>query len=179
MADDVKLTGDEPVGAKSHKEEHGLDELYREVIFEHYRRPHNKHPIADAQIVTKGNNPVCGDRVTVYAKVSPDGRIEDIGFDGKGCAICIASSSLMTEAVRGKTLAEAGQISDHFKAMMRNEVPFEAPGDLPDMEALEGVRKFSVRVKCATLSWTTLKNGIVEYQAGHGDSETEERCDVP
>lgn len=176
---DVKLTGDEPVGAKSHKEEHGLDELYREVLFEHYRRPHNKHPIADAQIVTKGNNPVCGDRVTVYAKIGPEGRIDDIGFDGKGCVICIASSSLMTEAVRGKTLKEAGQISDHFKAMMRNEVPFEAPGDLPDMEALEGVRKFSVRVKCATLSWTTLKNGIVEYQAGHGESETEERCDIP
>ena len=75
MTEDIKLTGDEPVGAKSHKEEHGLDELYREVIFEHYRRPHNKHAIADAQIVTKGNNPVCGDRVTVYAKVSPDGRI--------------------------------------------------------------------------------------------------------
>jgi len=175
--DAPKPSGDEPIGAKSHKEEHGLEELYRDVIFEHYRRPHNKHPIVDAQIITKGNNPVCGDRVTVYAKIE-NGRISDVGFDGKGCAICIASSSLMTEAVQGKTLDEAGKISDHFKAMMRNEVPFETPAELPDMEALEGVRKFSVRVKCATLSWTTLKNGIVEYQAGHGTSELEERCDI-
>lgn len=179
MVSDKKFGGDdEPIGAKSHQEEHGLDSLYRDVIFEHYRRPHNKHAIDAAQIVTKGNNPVCGDRVTVYAKVGADGKLEDVGFDGKGCAICIASSSMMTEAVKGKTLDEAGKISDHFKAMMRNEVPFEVPAELPDMEALEGVRKFSVRVKCATLSWTTLKNGIVEYQAGKNGGETEERCDI-
>src|SRR4029077_6006149 len=120
--------------------------LYRDVIFEHYRRPHNKGVIDGAQIVTKGNNPVCGDRVTIYGKVR-DGKLEDVRFDGKGCAICIASSSMMTEAVRGKSLEEAGKVSDHFKAMMRNEVPFEVPADIPDMEALEGVRKFSVRVK--------------------------------
>ncbi len=178
MNDEKRLTGDEPEGAKSHNEEHGLEDLYRQVLFEHYRRPHNKRAIEGAQIVTRGNNPVCGDRVTVYAKVGPDGRIEDIGFDGKACVICIASSSMMTQAVKGKTLEEAGRISDHFKAMMRNEVPFETPADLPDMEALEGVRKFSVRVKCATLSWTTLKNGIVEYQAGHGESETSESCEI-
>ena len=178
MADDIKLTGDEPEGAKSHHEENNLDDLYRQVLFEHFRRPHTKHAIEGAQIVTKGNNPVCGDRVTVYAKVGADGRIEDVGFDGKACVICIASSSMMTQAVKGKTLAEAGRISDHFKAMIRNEVPFEVPPELPDMEALEGVRKFSARVKCATLSWTTLKNGIVEYQAGQCGGETVERCDV-
>ena len=149
----------------SHSEEATLDALYRDVIFEHYRRPHNKGPVDDAQIVTKGNNPVCGDRVTVYGKIGPDGRLEHVGFDGKGCAICMACSSMMTEAVRGKTLEEAEAISDKFKKMMRNEEPFEAPAEVPDMEALEGVRKFSVRVKCATLAWTTLRNGIVEYNA--------------
>ncbi|HLX61372.1 MAG TPA: SUF system NifU family Fe-S cluster assembly protein [Planctomycetota bacterium] len=188
MANDKKFGDDEPEaddperdeseGKKDHNEEDGLNSLYRDVIFEHYRRPHNKRAIDGAQIVTKGNNPVCGDRVTVYAKVGADGKIHDVGFDGKGCAICIASSSLMTEAVKGKSLEEAGKISDHFKAMMRNEAPFEVPSDLPDMEALEGVRKFSVRVKCATLSWTTLKNGIVEYQAGKHGGEHEERCDI-
>jgi nitrogen fixation protein NifU and related proteins len=112
----------------------------------------------------------------VYGKVDAEGKLENVTFDGKGCAICIASSSLMTEAVRGKSLEEAGKISDHFKAMMRNEAPFEVPSDLPDMEALEGVRKFSVRVKCATLAWTTLKNGIIEYKAGRGESSIDESC---
>jgi len=172
---DQKFGGNDVVGAKTHQEEHGLDSLYRDVIFEHYRRPHNKGAIDGAQIVTKGNNPVCGDRVTIYGKVV-DGRLEHVHFDGKGCAICMASSSMMTEAVKGKSLDEAGKISDHFKAMMRNEAPFEVPPDVPDLEALEGVRKFSVRVKCATLAWTTLKNGIVEYLAGNGNSETQESC---
>ncbi len=177
MADEAKkFGGDEVPGAKTHHEEQGLDALYRDVIFEHYRRPHNKGEIAGAQIVTKGTNPVCGDRVTIYGKVGADGKLEQIGFDGKGCAICIASSSLMTESVRGKTLTEAGEVAEHFKAMMRNEVPFEVPPDVPDLEALEGVRKFSVRVKCATLAWTTLKNGIIEYQAGRGESSHEESC---
>lgn len=169
---------DEPQGPKDHHEEEGLDSLYRDVVFEHYRRPHHKYAIADAQIVTKGNNPVCGDRVTVYGKVGADGKLEDVSFDGKGCAICMASSSLMTQAMIGKSLAEAGAISDHFKAMMRSEVPFEPPKHVPDLEALEGVRKFSVRIKCATLAWTTLKNGILEYQAGRGESSTEEHCDL-
>jgi len=166
-------------GTRTHHEEQALDQLYRDVIFEHYRRPHNKGPVEGAQIVTKGNNPVCGDRVTVYGRLGADGKLERVGFDGKGCAICIASCSLMTEAVRGKTLDEAGKASDHFKAMMRNEAPFEVPEELPDLEALEGVRKFSVRVKCATLPWTALKNGILEYQAGRGQATTTESCALP
>lgn len=177
LADSGKFGGgDEVIGAKTHHEEQGLDQLYRDVIFEHYRRPHNKGAVEGAQIVTKGNNPVCGDRVTIYGKVGADGKLEHVGFDGKGCAICIASSSMMTEAVRGKSLDEAGAISDKFKAMMRSEAPFEVLENLHDMEALEGVRKFSVRVKCATLAWTTLKNGILEYKAGRGESSIDESC---
>lgn len=168
---------DEVPGTRTHQEEASLDQLYRDVIFEHYRRPHNKGALDGAEIVTKGNNPVCGDRVTVYGKIK-DGRLDDVKFEGKACAICMASSSMMTEAVKGKTLAEAGAVADNFKSMMRNEVPFEALPEVPDIEALEGVRKFSVRVKCATLAWTTLKNGIVEYQAGKqgGETCTEESC---
>ncbi len=152
---------------ETHNEERNLDQLYREVLFEHYRRPHNKGEIAGAEIVTKGNNPLCGDRVTVYGKLDADGaKLERVGFDGKACAICMASSSMMTELMRGKTLAEAAALSDHIKKMMRNESAFVVPPELPDFEALEGVKKFPVRVKCATLAWTTLKNGVLAYQAG-------------
>ena len=176
MADSGKFGGDEVAGAKEHHEESTLDELYQAVIMELSRRPHNKGNIPDAQIVTKGNNPICGDRVIVYGKVSPEGTLEHVTFEGKACSICTASSSMMTDMMRGKTLDEAGMISDHFKAMMRNEVPFEVPEELPDMEALEGVRKFAIRVKCATLAWTTLKNGILEYKAGRGESSIDESC---
>lgn len=163
----------------SHDEEKNLDQLYRDVLFEHYRRPHHKGELAGAEIVTKGNNPVCGDKVTVYGKLDAKGeRLEHVHFDGKGCAICIASSSMMTEAMRGKTLAEASAESDRFKAMMRNETPFSVPPEVPDIEALEGVKKFPVRVKCATLAWTTLKNGILAYQAGKSNAQTIEACET-
>jgi nitrogen fixation protein NifU and related proteins len=160
---------DDPKGVKSHHEEQGMDQLYREVIFEHYRRPRNKGVLPDAEIVTKGNNPLCGDCVTVYGKIGPGGVLERVAFDCKACAICTASTSMMTEAVKGKTLQEVGKITDHFKAMMRKELPFQAPENLEDIEALEGVRNYSARVKCATLAWTTLKNGIIEYQGGKKD----------
>lgn len=166
---------DEPLGTKSHHEEQGLDNLYRDVIFEHYRRPQNRGVLDAAQIVTKGNNPVCGDRVTIYGTVE-NGVLTDVRFEGKACAICMASTSMMTQLCKGKTLDVAGQHCDHFKAMIRNEAPFEVPPEVPDLEALEGVRKFSARVKCATLGWTTLKNGIVEYQAGKGSSSIDDSC---
>mgnify|MGYP001619353014 FL=1 len=159
--------------AQGHNEEKNLDQLYRDVLFEHYRRPHHKGELAGAEIVTKGNNPLCGDKVTVFGKLDAKGeRLEHVCFDGKGCAICIASSSMMTEVMTGKTLAEASLLSDRVKAMLRNEAPFEVPPELPDFEALEGVKKFPVRVKCATLAWTTLKNGILAYQAGKLECET-------
>lgn len=176
MTESGKFGGDEVDGAKTHHEEEGLDELYKAVIMELSKRPHNKGALAGAQIITKGNNPVCGDRVTVYAQVTDDGKLERVMFEGKACAICTASSSMMTDLVSGKSLAEAGKVADHFKAMMRNEAPFEVPAELPDLEALEGVRKFSARVKCATLAWTTLKNGILEYQAGRGESSIDDSC---
>jgi len=161
---------------EGHEEEQNLDALYRDVLFEHYRNPHNKGELPDAEIVTKGNNPVCGDKVTVFGKLDEAGRLEQVNFDGKGCAICMASSSMMTEAVRGRSLDEASAMSDKFKQMMRDEVPFEVPDDVPDLEALVGVKKFPVRVKCATLAWTALRNGIVAYRAGQPGSETAESC---
>ena len=145
-----------------HTEESGLDALYRDVLFEHYRHPHNKGALATCEIVTKGNNPVCGDKVTIYGKLAADGKtLEKVFFEGKACAICTASTSMMTDVMTGKTLEDAEAWADKFKGMMRDEVAFETPETVPDMEALEGVKKFPVRVKCATLGWTTLKNGIL------------------
>jgi nitrogen fixation NifU-like protein len=161
-----------------HSEEQNLDSLYRDVLFEHYRHPHNKGELAGAEIVTKGNNPVCGDKVVVYGKLNAAGKLDRVCFDGKGCAICMASSSMMTDAVRGKSLEEASALTDRFKQMMRDEAPFEVPDEVPDLEALAGVKKFPVRVKCATLAWTTLRNGIVAYQAGQKASDTSESCET-
>src|SRR5437763_12885405 len=104
MTDSGKFGGDDvPEGTKNHREEDSLDELYKAVIMELAKRPHNKGALSDAQIVTKGNNPVCGDRVTVYGHVGKDGKLERVTFEGKACAICTASSSMMTDAVSGKT----------------------------------------------------------------------------
>lgn len=161
-----------------HDEEQNLDSLYRDVLFEHYRHPHNKGGLEGAEIVTKGNNPVCGDKVIIYGKLDDTGKLGRVCFDGKGCAICMASSSMMTEAVRGKSLDEASELTDRFKQMMRDEIPFEVPEDVPDLEALVGVKKFPVRVKCATLAWTTLRNGILSYRAGQKPGETSEACET-
>jgi len=176
LAEPGKFGGDEVPGAKSHQEENALDELYQAVIMELSRRPHNKGMLDQPQISSKGFNPTCGDRVSIFATLNHNGILQRVTFEGKACAICTASSSLMTDVMQGKSLDEAGAIADRFKAMMRSEIPFEVFTGLPDMEALEGVRKFSVRIKCATLAWTTLKNGILEYKAGRGESSIDDSC---
>jgi nitrogen fixation NifU-like protein len=155
-----------------HDEERHLDSLYRDVLFDHYRRPHNRGPLEGAQIVTRGNNPICGDRITVYGKLDGHDCMEQVSFEGRACAICTASASMMTEAVRGKPLDAAGDLARQFKEMMRGERPFQAPPEVPDLEALSGVMKFPVRIKCATLPWTTLANGILAYRAGRQAGET-------
>ncbi len=144
--------------------EQGLDALYRDVILDHYRRPRNCGPLKGANFVASGHNPVCGDRITVYGKVDPQGRFELVSFEGKSCAICTASSSMMTQVLPGKSLSDADHLAQEFKSMMRSETAFEAPQELPDLEALEGVRKFPARIKCATLCWTTLHAGILGWK---------------
>jgi len=157
---------------QTHNEEQSLEALYRDVLFEHYRHPRNRGRIADAQIVAHGDNPLCGDCVTIYGKLDGGGCFEKVSFDGKGCAICTASSSMMTQAMPGKSLEEAERLAGRFRQMLRDEVPFEAPPEAPDLEALAGVKKFPVRVKCATLAWTTLKNAILAFRAGKQAGET-------
>lgn len=139
-----------------------LDELYREVILDHYSHPRNRGVADPADVIREGANPLCGDELRVSLRVR-DGIVEEIRSEGKGCSISQASASMMTELVKGKRVDEAARVIAAFKAMMHGEAP---PEDvLGDLEALQGVRKFPVRVKCATLSWVTLEMALEELRS--------------
>ncbi|HPA95610.1 MAG TPA: SUF system NifU family Fe-S cluster assembly protein [Thermoanaerobaculia bacterium] len=140
----------------------GLSDLYQEVILDHYRRPRNFGLPPEAERQADGHNPLCGDRVRVAVHLD-GGRIAAIGFEGSGCAISTASASLMTEAVRGRTLDEVHALFQRFHDLVT--LPAGEPGAAPDgslgkLEALAGVREFPMRVKCATLAWHTLEAAL-------------------
>jgi nitrogen fixation NifU-like protein len=155
----------------------GLEDLYREIILDHYRNPRNRGELDTPPAHrTEGFNPLCGDEVVVYVDVDDDGLITDIRIGGQGCSISQSSASMMSAAVKGKAIDEARELTRAFKAMMsihENELGGEAdePVELPegvslgDLEALRGVVKFPVRIKCATLSWNTLAEGLDEASA--------------
>ena len=135
----------------------GLAELYQEVILDHNRRPRNFRPIAGATC-QEGYNPLCGDRLKVYVTVADD-RIADIAFEGSGCAISKASASLMTEALKGRTLDEARALFDTFQGMVTSPLGSELPA-VGKLAALAGVREFPARVKCASLAWHTVRAAL-------------------
>lgn len=141
-----------------------LDELYREIILDHYRSPRNRGSLEQPTATGEGDNPLCGDEVRVDLDIR-DGRVFDVRFEANGCSISQASASMMTEAVKGLSLEEVESLFETFKGMMygAGEVDVEALGDL---EALQGVRKFPVRVKCATLAWNTLQEALEEFRKG-------------
>lgn len=132
-----------------------LNDLYREVIFDHNRNPRHCGELPDANRRAEGFNPLCGDRLTLYLKVDDEGIIRDVGFQGSGCAISVASTSLMSEALVGKTEAEAEALFTRFHNVMMGEAG-EQPGGLGKLEALSGVKAFPSRIKCATLAWHAL-----------------------
>lgn len=134
-----------------------LSELYQEVILDHNRRPRNFRPIAGAACL-EGYNPLCGDRLKVYVAVA-DGRIADLSFEGSGCAISKASASLMTEALKGRTVDEARAAFDAFQGMVTSPLGTAVP-DLGKLTALAGVREFPTRVKCASLAWHTVRAAL-------------------
>ncbi|MGH6626109.1 MAG: Fe-S cluster assembly sulfur transfer protein SufU [Burkholderiaceae bacterium] len=136
-----------------------LRDLYQEVIVDHYRHPHNFGPLAGANRHAEGFNPLCGDRLTLALRVV-DGVIEDARFEGSGCAISTASASLMTDALKGKTEAQAEALFAGFHALVTGADG--APVPLGKLEVLAGVREFPVRVKCATLAWHTLRAALNE-----------------
>jgi nitrogen fixation NifU-like protein len=134
-----------------------LQDLYQEVILDHNKRPRNFRAMDNAR-QAEGFNPLCGDRVTIYLRVE-DGRIADASFQGQGCAISKASASLMTEIVKGKTLAEAETLFERFHAMITRS-PDEPVDELGKLSVLAGVRQFPARVKCASLPWHTLRSAV-------------------
>ena len=136
-----------------------LRDLYQEVIFDHNRQPRNFGRLEGATHKAEGFNPLRGDQLTLYLRVGDDGRIEEVAFEGKGCAISTASASLLTEAVKGRTLEEAERLFRGFHGMIMDE-PAAEPVELGKLEVLAGVKEFPTRVKCATLAWHTLHAAI-------------------
>jgi nitrogen fixation NifU-like protein len=146
-----------------------LHDLYQEILLDHYKRPRNFGPLLGADGDAEGHNPLCGDRVHVHVKLDGD-RLGEVRFEGSGCAISTASASMMTEAVRGKTRAEAAALYERF----HDVVTGAAAGDdevLGELAALSGVREFPMRVKCATLAWHTLRAAL-EGGAARVSTET-------
>ncbi len=140
-----------------------LDDLYRELILDHYRNPHNKGTLIAPTCKTEGYNPVCGDEIAIELLLD-EGVIKDVAFHGRGCSISQSSASMMTDAVKGRSPEEARRIVAAFKHLMTD--PDDEPAeDLGDLEALQGVAKFPVRVKCATLAWRVLEEGLEESEA--------------
>jgi nitrogen fixation NifU-like protein len=143
-----------------------LRELYQEVILDHSRHPRHFGTLDRATHSGQGHNPLCGDRVTVYLQVSRTGRIEDVAFEGRGCAISQASASLMTEMVKGRSVPEAEQLMGGFLHLVKGE---DANGlateDRERLDVMAGVSAFPMRVKCATLAWHTMKSALEGGQA--------------
>jgi nitrogen fixation NifU-like protein len=139
-----------------------LRELYQSVILDHNKKPRNFGVVEDANRVGDGHNPLCGDVIHVTARVR-DGRIEELRFEGSGCAISTASASLMTQALKGRTVEEAIELFRRFRALVTSDptAPVDADG-LGKLAVFAGVREFPVRVKCATLAWHTLANALEE-----------------
>ena len=143
-----------------------LRELYQDIILDHGRHPRNFHPLEHPTHLARGHNPLCGDRVTVYLQVEGE-RIVDVSFEGRGCAISTAAASLMTEVLKGKTIAEARQLFARYHASVTGGDPADLQDTLEEdaerLEPLTGVKAYPSRVKCATLPWhafeTALKSG--------------------
>jgi nitrogen fixation protein NifU and related proteins len=139
-----------------------LTDLYQEVILDHNRRPRNFRTIASPSHHAEGYNPLCGDRLNLYVQVSGD-TITDVAFEGSGCAISKASASLMTDALKGKTVSEANSLFERFHRVVTTP-PDQPVEDLGKLSVLAGVREFPVRVKCASLAWHTLKAALDREQ---------------
>ena len=141
-----------------------LDDLYREVVMDHHRRPRGRAPLGRVDATAHGFNPVCGDEVVISLALDGD-RVTGVQVQGRGCAICTASGSMMAEMIPGHTSAEAEATAEAFRAVMHG-APAPAGAELGDLEALEGVRKFAVRVKCAMLPWVTLNDALKAWRSG-------------
>jgi nitrogen fixation protein NifU and related proteins len=146
----------------------GLEDLYREIILDHYRTPRNRGELESPPAVeSRGHNPLCGDEITLYLLVDGEGDeavVADVKISGQGCSISQSSASMMTQAIIGKSVTEARALIRRFRSMMGLDDVEAQPGDdeidLGDLEALQGVVKFPVRIKCAVLGWSTLSDAL-------------------
>jgi len=146
--------------------DNALRELYQEVILDHSRHPRHYGVLGDASHKAEGYNPLCGDKVTVYLKLGEDGRVADIRFEGKGCAISQASASMMTDMVVGRTIPEAEKLMSGFLHLVKGEDATDLQGDDREMlDVMAGVSAFPMRVKCATLAWHTMKSALESGEA--------------
>ena len=137
-----------------------LEELYKEVILDHYRAPRNKGQLDPHDVALERNNPLCGDELELFLKFDGE-KVGEIAFDGKGCSISLASASMMTEKVKGLSIKDAGQMAETIKRMMAGEEEGD-PEILGDLVSLKGVVKYPVRIKCALLGWNTLIEALEE-----------------
>ncbi|HEY7756293.1 MAG TPA: SUF system NifU family Fe-S cluster assembly protein [Actinomycetota bacterium] len=145
-----------------------LDEIYKEVILDHYKNPRNKRELPDAELTCSKNNPLCGDEITVFAHAE-DGKVLEVSFVGQGCSISQSSASMMTEAVSGKTVEDVGSIARDVRAMLAGELePDEET--FGELVALKGVVKYPVRVKCAVLAWDVLQDALAGEGSAGGSS---------
>ena len=143
-----------------------FDDLYQEIILDHYRNPHNFGEIQRSCTIVEEDNPTCGDQIKLSLWVDENKTIQDIKFSGQGCAISIASASIMTETVKGKTTNEAKEIADTIITTMRGEGEPDVLDEYGDLIALKGVIQFPARVKCATLAWHALEEALQKADAG-------------
>tara|TARA_B100001964_G_C13937273_1_gene467316 strand:- start:118 stop:600 length:483 start_codon:yes stop_codon:yes gene_type:complete len=145
-----------------------LDDLYKEIILDHYKSPRNRGEAPGYDIKARGLNPLCGDDIEITLTVE-DGIIKEARFAGHGCSISQASASMLTEELEGRSVADAVGLADRVREMLKGGDEADAD-ELGDVEALRGVQKFPVRIKCATLAWNALKIGIQEHETGSAGS---------
>jgi nitrogen fixation NifU-like protein len=138
-----------------------LDSLYRQVIMDHYKRPQNRGELDGETLTVNMNNPTCGDRIQIQMQVEGD-KINAAKFLGEGCSISLASASMMTQIIKGKSVEDALKLSGIFSDMIQGKDYDDSTFDLGDIEALQGVAKFPARIKCATLAWKAMEKGLKE-----------------
>ena len=137
------------------------DSLYRDILLDHYKSTKHRFENPDADITEEGKNPLCGDTITVYTQMDGD-RIGTISYTGHGCSISMASSSMLCEALEGRTVSEALELVGQFKKMLLTDEEIELPDEIADLEAMSGVKKYPVRIKCALLVWNTVEQQLKE-----------------
>ena len=146
----------------------GLDDIYKEVILDHYKNPRNKREMPEASLTCSRNNPLCGDEITVFVHAE-DGKVHEVSFVGQGCSISQSSASMMTEAVAGKHVEDVRKLIADFRSMMAGELdPSEE--EFGDLVALKGVVKYPIRIKCAVLAWDVLQEALAGDGAAAGSS---------